>query len=74
METQYKTFISKAKKLLSFFTFQNISVIFVRKCLQNSNRTPSVIQIEVCHLKLMPDVYKSNMIIMLFHRKRNIDV
>ena len=42
--------------------------------LQNSNRTRSVIQIEICNTDIMLSVYKSNMTIMPFQQKRNIDV
>ena len=42
--------------------------------LQNSNRTRSVIQIEICNTDIMLSVYKSNMTIMPFQQKRNTDV
>ena len=42
--------------------------------LQNSNRTRSVIQMEICNTDIMLSVYKSNMTIMPFQQKRNIDV
>ena len=35
---------------------------------------PGTIEIQICDLEIMLSVYKSNMIIMSFQRKRNVDI
>ena len=42
--------------------------------LQISNRTPGVIKMKTCDFEFMLSVYKSNITIMSFQRKRNVDV